>query len=327
MSKSLNTAVPRIVVLYGGVGLERDVSLVSGKAILNAMTDDFPYEVCGIVLEQKQLPATIDPSRDVVLLALHGEFGEDGQIQSLLEQAGILYAGCDAMCSALCMDKARTKRVWLDAALPVVEGCTLLPESWDSLCGGTLWQTYPGGLVLKPISMGSSVGLHLFNEQETFEAFLADPESRKQSWLLERRIRGREFSVGVLDGQAMGIVEIRVPDGRVYDYEQKYHRGDTVYECPATLDDADMHYVKFLAQRAYEACGCRDYARIDFLMETSGDGKCFCLELNTLPGMTPTSLLPKSALSEGLGFRELLLKMVAPCVQRFRLRAESERGA
>ncbi len=311
-----NSQLPRIVVLYGGVGPEREVSLVSGQAVLKGLLGKCPYEVKGIELFEKALPSDLQAKRDVVLLVLHGEFGEDGQVQALLEQAGIHYGGCDSSCSILCMDKAVTKRIWSDAGLPIVPGIVLPSAEHTKEVTSEVIEKLGHDLIVKPVDMGSSVDLHLFDHKEGFEAFLERAEVRAQRWLIERRIRGREFSVGILNGFAMGIVEIKVPVGRVYDYEQKYHRNDTVYECPASISEESTAHLKQLAERAFDACGCRDYARIDFLYDPESD-QWFCLELNTLPGMTPTSLLPKSGFADGYDFSGLLLKMIEPAVLRF----------
>ena len=315
-AKSDREHLPRVLVLYGGIGTERDVSLVSGAAVLQAIEGAFFLDVRGQELEGNRLPEGIDPEREIVLLALHGEFGEDGQVQHLLESEGIVYAGCDSECSELCMDKHRTKMAWLEAGLPVVEGMCFAKGELGMSTIEPFVETYGCELVFKPVSMGSSVGLTLIGSKQELVAFVDDPATREQSWLLERRIRGREFSVGVINGQAMGVVEICVPEGRVYDYEQKYHRSDTVYECPAKLSDEWTQRIQTLAESAFDACGCRDYARVDFLYDAERDA-IYCLEINTLPGMTPQSLLPKSAAAKGYGFVELIEKMLTPAVSRF----------
>ncbi len=308
---------PRIAVLYGGVGSERSVSLISGKAVLDAMGEGFPYEVVGMEVLHAALPDGLDPRRDVVLLVLHGEFGEDGQVQQLLEAAGVHYAGCNARSSALCMDKAATKQCLQDAGVPVVDGCVLHSGTSYTADVDQWIAQYGTELIVKPLAMGSSVGLCEISGVEALRNWLAQPECSQHSWVLERRIRGREFSVAVLNGHAMGVVEIAVPEGRIYDFEQKYHRADTQYVCPADLNGAHTHQLRRLAEQAFGACGCRDYARVDFLYETQTD-QFYALEMNTLPGMTPSSLMPKSASALGYSFNVLLRQMIAPAVARFR---------
>jgi len=319
MSNLTNTKFnkgPEVVILYGGVGSEREVSMVSGKAVLDAIAKDFPYPVRGVELKSHGLPQTIEKTRDLVMLVLHGEFGEDGQIQRLLEAEGFHYAGCDAVCSELCMDKHRTKEAWRAFGLPVVAGTCFEAGSVHPNDVAALIERFGRELVLKPVSMGSSVGLHLISGERDLVSFIDHSQHSAPSWILEKRIRGREFSVGVLGGRAMGVVEIEVPSGRVYDFEQKYHRSDTNYCCPANLDGMQTQHLKSLAEKAFEVCGCRDYARVDFL-EESDSGELYCLEINTLPGMTPQSLLPKSAGAMGYGFADLILKMLEPAIARF----------
>lgn len=316
MKRNDKSNQPRVVVLYGGVGPERDVSLVSGRAVMQSVQDSFPWEITGLELNVRILPPEICAERDVVLPVLHGEFGEDGQVQQLLENAGVEYCGCDARSSQLCMDKHATKLAWSRVGIPVVESVTIRSSKWGEYTEQQILGVLGNSIVIKPVGMGSSVGLQLIETPTELTSFLDSPQYRQQDWLLERRIKGREFSVGVLSGKAMGIVEIKVPEGRVYDYEQKYHRDDTVYECPACLSKAQTTFVQRLAEEAFVACGCRDCARIDFLYETMTD-RWYALELNTLPGMTPTSLLPKSAAAAGFDFRNLLIQMIEPAVKRF----------
>lgn len=319
MSNATNTqlsADPEIVIVYGGVGSEREVSMVSGRAVLDAIVNDFPYPVRGVELRTHGLPEGIEKTRNLMMLVLHGEFGEDGQIQRLLEADGFHYAGCDSVCSELCMDKNRTKEAWRAHGLPVVKGTCLGAGSLHPSDAPALIERYGRELVLKPVSMGSSVGLHLISGEKDLVSFIEYKQNNAPSWILEKRIRGREFSVGVLGGRAMGVVEIEVPSARVYDFEQKYHRSDTNYHCPADLDDMQTQHLKNLAEQAFNVCGCRDYARVDFLEERE-TGEFYCLEINTLPGMTPQSLLPKSAGAMGYGFTDLILKMVEPAIARF----------
>lgn len=304
--------LPNIVILYGGTGVERNVSLVSGRAVMAGFNFDISHKVTGIRLEKNCLPSELNPASDVVLLALHGEYGEDGEIQRELEAKGFQFSGSDSLSSALCMNKVKTKETLREKGIPVVPGMTF---SGKGLNTQQVIDELGKRIIAKPVSMGSSVGLELLEGRDEIRCFLESEKNLQQVWLLEKRIFGREFSVGVLDSRSMGIVEIILPENRVYDYEQKYHRDDTRYECPAQLSEHDTQLVKQYAERVFSACGCRDYARIDFLYDT-GDGQWYCLELNTLPGMTPTSLLPKSAGACGLTFEDLLLRMISPAIGR-----------
>ena len=316
-------ALPRIVVMYGGVGAEREISLISGKAVLEALKGYRGLPVIPVELKNDHLPKKINPATDIVLPVLHGQFGEDGTMQQELEDAGIIFCGSDARSSALCMDKGRTKALLEEHGIPVVPGlnCSedfkLPAEEIVSILGSSI--------VAKPVGMGSSIGLQLLDGAEQIVAFLRKKDDQYGEWLLEQRIFGREFSVGVLHGKAMGVVEIVVPEGRVYDYEQKYYREDTDYQCPANIDLHVADELQHYAEHAFSICGCRDYGRVDFLWDQRTDCR-YCLELNTIPGMTPTSLLPKSAGAVGLDFERLLLKMMDPAIARFRERMTTRNG-
>ena len=299
---------PIIAVLAGGVSAEREVSLGSGAASALALTRNFPTRLFDVTAEK--LPAELDPARYVVFSTLHGTFGEDGGMQRLLDAAGVHYAGCDAAASALTMDKVRTKRA---ASARGVNGAADVVFSADKKPSPTEIVTKLGEqLVLKPTNEGSSVGLHIIANRAELEKALASVTTG--NWIFEQRIFGRELSVGVLNGRAMGVVEIR-PKSGVYDFTSKYTSGMTEYFAPAELGDEVTARVRGAAETAFVACGCRDYARVDFIFsEKTG---LFLLEINTLPGMKETSLLPKSAKCVGLDFTALVRELVSPALQRF----------
>ena len=300
---------PRITVLAGGVSSEREVSLGSGAASAAALARIWPTRLVDVTAAA--LPAGLDPARDVVFSTLHGTFGEDGGMQRLLDAAGIHYAGCDAAASALTMDKAATKhaaasvgvRVAIDRLFTAVDR----PDAEALIVAlGT------ENIVLKPNDQGSSVGLALPEGRAAVAAALA--ALTPGNWIAEPRLVGRELSVGVLGGRAMGVVEIR-PRSGVYDFASKYTKGATEYLAPAPLDEAASAAVRRAAEAAFAACGCRDYARVDFILISPAE--FYLLEINTLPGMKETSLLPMSARCTGLGFTELVGELVRPAVCRF----------
>ena len=315
MNKSLS---PRIIVLYGGVGPERDISLISGKAVMQALEDYRDLPVLGVKLDTGHVPDTLDPATDVVLPVLHGKFGEDGVMQRELAEAGFIFCGSDSRSSELCMDKARAKALLEENGVPVVPGLTFGKDFGFS--AEEIVTILGESIVAKPVANGSSIGLCLIDGVEPLESLLEEKKDDLSEWLLEQRVFGREFSIGVLDGKAMGIVEIIVPEGRVYDYEQKYYRDDTRYECPAAVSPRITRELQDYAEQAFAICNCQDYARIDFLWDAKSDER-YCLELNTIPGMTPSSLLPKSAGAVGLDFRQLLTRMMAPAITRYRERS------
>ncbi len=307
---------PIIAVFAGGTSAEREVSLGSGRASAIALARSFPTRLFEVNAES--IPAGVDPARHVVFSTLHGTFGEDGGMQRLLDAAGIHYAGCDAASSALTMDKTRTKEAAAARGVRVVPGVTFLAASKPTADAvvAKLGKT----LVVKPNNEGSSVGLALVASHAELAAKLAAITAG--GWLIERRVVGREFSVGVLRGKAMGVVEIR-PKSGVYDFTSKYTKGMTEYFAPAPLDAAATAEVQRAAEAAFAACGCRDYARVDFML--SAQGEFFLLEINTLPGMKETSLLPMSARCVGLDFSALVRELVTPALNRFEAVAAARR--
>ncbi len=299
---------PVIAVFAGGVSSERDVSLGSGKASAEALARSFPTKL--YVIDQAALPAGFDPKREVVFSTLHGTFGEDGGMQSLLDAAGACYAGCDAASSAFTMDKTRTKAA---AAARGVQGARgLMFAASQKPLAEKVVSELGEQLVMKPNDQGSSVGLSLIANRAELENALAGATSG--NWLIEQRLTGRECSVGVLNGKAMGIVELR-PKSGVYDYTSKYTKGMTEYFSPAPFEPEVTARVQQAAETVFEACGCRDYARVDFIISSRND--VFLLEINTLPGMKETSLLPMSARCVGLDFAALVKELVTPAIRRF----------
>lgn len=301
-------STPIIAVLCGGTSPEREVSLGSGKAAAVALTRTHP--TCLVTVDAEAVPAGLDPSRHLVFSTLHGLFGEDGGMQRLLDAAGIAYAGCDAAGSAVCFDKVETKRRASDAGVRVCEGMHFSAQ--DKPLASELEARLGVDLVFKPNCNGSSVGLCITEGRSDLEAALAACTSGE--WLVEKRIRGRELTVGVLQGRPLGVVEV-VPKTGLFDYSSKYTKGMTEYHAPADLPEGVTQRAQEAARLAYEACGCRDYARLDFMLSAAGD--LFLLEINTLPGMKDTSLLPMSARCEGLDFTALVRELVAPACERF----------
>jgi D-alanine-D-alanine ligase len=301
-------AIPIVTVFAGGTSAEREVSLGSGRACAIALARSFPTRL--VVIDRNELPAGLDPRRHVVFSTLHGTFGEDGGMQRLLDAAGVQYGGCDATSSALTMDKTRTKQAVAARGVPVIPGIQF--EAASKPNAEAVVARLGEKLVVKPNAEGSSVGLSLVSSKAELEAKLGSITGG--AWLIEQRVFGRELSVGVLNGKAMGIVEIR-PKSGVYDYASKYTAGATEYLAPAPLDAATTAAIQASAETAFAACGCRDYARVDFMFsEQTGQ---YLLEINTLPGMKEMSLLPKSARCAGYDFTALVREMISPALRRF----------
>lgn len=298
----------KVIVLAGGIGPEREVSISTGKALTNALEKNYPVEL--IDLTKEKLPKGINPETTVVFPAIHGTFGEDGRLQALLEEEGIIYSGSDPTSSRLCMDKFESKKAVAQAGVRVAPDFAFKDSS--DLNIEDVLSSLGQDLVIKPIDQGSSVALYVLHGEEELRDTLEELDSG--NWMIEKRIFGREVTVGILGDCSLGIVEV-IPKGGVYDFERKYSAGSTEYRYPAVLDCDIENEVKTFAINAFIGCGCRDFARVDFII--CEDGNAHFLEINTLPGLTETSLLPKSASCSGYDFEKLSIQLLQPSLERF----------
>jgi len=299
------TFAPEIVVLCGGLSSEREVSLRSGAAVASALPGARLVE-----LAADALPRWLDGARHVVLPVLHGGWGEDGRAQAEMEARGIAFAGCSSAANRLCMDKVATKAAMRGADVPAIPEVAFAGAAKPT--AAALVAALGEQVVIKPADQGSSVGLYVLEGEGAVAAALADIPATGR-WMAERRLRGREMSVGLLDGRPLGLVEI-VPLTGVYDYKTKYTKGSSEYRFPAVVEPALAAAMGAAAARLFAACGCRDFARADVFLEP--DGRFYFLEINTMPGMTETSLMPKSASCVGLDFPALVRRMAAPALAR-----------
>lgn len=298
-----------IVVLCGAVSSEREVSLRSGAACAEALKASFP-RVELRVLDENALPADLDPARHIIFPVIHGEYGEDGKIQRELDARGFAYAGCSAEACEICINKVITKEKLRAAGLPVTSEVAFSAEHRPQ--ARALVGRLGRELVIKPADKGSSVGLYLLAGTRSAKRALA--KIRAGNWLAERRLYGRELTVGLIGGVSGGVVEIR-PKSGAYDYRSKYTSGATEYLSPAPLPEIVAASIRADAEKIFAVCGCRDYSRADVILLP--DGRYFFLEVNTMPGLTATSLLPKSAACIGLDFPALARKMIEPAIERF----------
>jgi D-alanine-D-alanine ligase len=291
-------------VLMGGLSSEREVSLKTGANVHKALLEKH-YEAVAIDwAEGTDVPTLVrDAKVDVAWIALHGTWGEDGCVQGLLECLRIPYTGSSVLASALAMDKALSKRIFGDEGIPTPAWRPLGPNDDAAAAAATFG--YP--VVVKPSREGSTVGITIVEKPGKLAEAVALARKCHGETLLEKYIPGRELSVGVLDGEVLGTVEIR-PRVAYYDYEAKYLRGDTEYLVPAPLAPAHELAVKQSALDAYRALACAGHARVD--LRGSPDGQVFVLEVNTLPGMTGTSLLPKIAAHAGLDYPTLVERIL-----------------
>ena len=288
----------KIAVLMGGPGAEREVSLASGKAVLNALLglglDAVPVDV---TTTQIDLPE----GTDLAFNAIHGTFGEDGQLQDALEKLGVPYTGAGSASSKLAIHKSLAKEKFLAAGVPTARSETV------SLSPGVVPNlTIKAPLVIKPPLEGSSVGIQIVKSEAELSNALLKAAEKYSEVLIEDFIEGKELTVGILDGKALPIVQITPPEG-VYDMASKYPwlsgAKGSEYQCPAELDLETTMAVQAAATAAHRALGVEIYSRVDVLLDSQN--RPFVLEANTIPGMTETSLLPKAAAATGISFPEL----------------------
>ncbi len=293
-----------ITVMLGGPSAEREVSLRTGGAVARALRS-LGHQVNE--LDPVNADWVLAPGTEVVFLALHGTYGEDGTVQKQLDQLGVVYTGCDAEASRVAFDKVLTKKACLQAGVPTARFLTVSSPQTPFPAG------FHPPLVAKPSRQGSSVGLQFIDRREDWPGALAESLKFDTEVLVEEKIVGRETTVGILDGVALPLVEVRPKVGHL-DYRNKYTAGATEYFCPADFDAATTQTIQAAALNAFKAVGGRDYARVDVMVRP--DGSPVVLEVNTLPGMTETSLLPKAAAVAGLNYAELCQRMVDLALRR-----------
>ena len=293
-----------ITVMLGGPSAEREVSLRSGAAVAQALRS-LGHEVSE--LDAKTADWTLPSKTQVVFLALHGTYGEDGTAQTRLEELGIPYTGCGPAASRIAFDKVLTKQRCLESGVPTARFTVIenISASWPMG-----WQP---PVVLKPVRQGSSVGLQFVERVSDWSKALAEAMRYDDRVLMEEKIAGREVTVGILDGQTLPLVEVRPKQG-VLDYVTKYTAGATESFCPARVDPETAERVAAAALGAFNAIGGRDYSRVDVMVRPTGEP--VVLEVNTLPGMTELSLFPKAAAAAGLSYADLCQRMVELALRR-----------
>ena len=341
----------KIAVVCGGLSNERDVSITSGSCVARALREkghkvvlldlyygysgeytdpaelfereqeDLRYSVREETPDIEKMIADGDGSRigknvieicraaDISFLALHGEDGENGKVQATFDMFGIRYTGSGYLGSALAMNKELSKVLFRHSGIPTPAGIVLEKgaESYEDV-------GFP--CVVKPCSGGSSVGTSIVYSRDEYDTALEFAFRFEARVLVERYVKGRELTVGVMDGRAMPVIEI-IPKSGWYDYKNKYQAGLTEELCPAPLSAVDTDRVQRLAERVAEALMIDVYFRADFLMDES-DGQLYCLEANTLPGMTPTSLVPQMGAAQGMDFGEVCEKIIAVSMEKYK---------
>ena len=290
-----------VAVFMGGWSAERDVSLVSGAACVEALKRA-GYSVTAIDVQRDvgSLLGRLFPTPDVIFNALHGRFGEDGCMQGLLDILNIPYTHSGLTASAVAMDKPMAKRLFKDAGIPVAED--MIATRDQVLAGEVLEPPY----VVKPSNEGSSVGIHIVRAGENELPFAHDSWPYGDTVMVEKFIKGRELTVAVMGDKPLAVTEITT-DHEFYDYDAKYAEGGSIHQIPADIEQSVYDEALRLAKLAHDTLGCRGVSRSDFIYDGSA---LYILEVNTQPGMTPTSLVPEQAEHVGISFEELVSWMV-----------------
>ena len=289
----------KVCVLFGGSSTERDVSIHTGLAVIEAIKEKFLVQSINLSDNFKYLNKKL-LDVDLVFLALHGGYGEDGTIQKYLEKHKIPYTGSDSKSSSIAIDKHKTKLIAKNNNIPILDW--LVAKNEKEIKTNLL--KFP--LILKPNDGGSTIGLYYCEDLEVFKKNIKEAFKFSKEIMIEKYINAREVSVPILDGQVLPIIEI-FPTGFLYDYDSKYKEKGSNYEVPAKIEDKISRKLANDSIKLYREIGCRHYARVDFLL---CEDKHYLLEINTLPGLTSTSLLPKSASKIGLDYVSLVEKII-----------------
>lgn len=294
-----------VAVVMGGPSAEREVSLNTGAAIANALREYGYTNVVEIDLDPRNFGKQLAESKaEVVFNAVHGLYGEDGRLQTLLEIREMPYTGSGMIASVSCMDKVITKRMLRDAGIST-PACLIVNKK-ESGIKEKIMQRFSLPVVIKPASQGSSIGVEIVKEENQLDEALANAFKYSRDILVEEFIGGKELTVAMMqkDGDVVALPVIHIaPHSGTYDYHSKYTKGATEYICPADLDEETTKKVQEISKQAYEVLGCSGVARADVMLDEEGNG--YVLEINTVPGMTATSLVPKAAAAAGITFPEL----------------------
>ncbi|WP_028951125.1 D-alanine--D-alanine ligase [Sulfurihydrogenibium subterraneum] len=292
----------KIALLYGGYSREREISIKSGKAVEGSLQRlGYDYQVFDPIEKDKFIEKIIDYKPDLAFIALHGKGGEDGTIQSLLEFLDIPYTGSDSKTSMVCMDKVLTK-MYLEKFGINTPKWNFFLKIEDAL---SFKPDFPA--VVKAPNEGSSIGVYIVNNQDEYKKAIEEAFKLDEKVLVEQFIRGRELTVGILDDEVFDIVEVVVEEG-FYDYQNKYITGKTKYICPAELPSQIYKTVQNIGYQTYKTLNCKGQARVDIILDYSLTP--YVLEVNTIPGMTEFSLLPKAAAVKGISFDQLVERII-----------------
>ncbi|KPD21320.1 D-alanine--D-alanine ligase [Idiomarina abyssalis] len=302
----------KVAVMLGGSSAERDVSLKSGMAVLKGLVakgiDAHAFDPAAHSLQE-----LVDDGYGRVFIALHGRGGEDGAMQGALQVLGIPYTGSDVLGCALGMDKVRCKQIWHALGLPTASWRVITQDEIEQVNAEALLLELGGRVIVKPAREGSSIGMSSADSAPRLAAALKHAAQFDDDILVEQWIEGPEYTIGLLDGNALPVIRLQTPH-EFYDFEAKYQANDTQYHCPAGLSDEDEAKLRSLAERAFSAIGASGWGRIDVMR--NGNGEWFLLEANTVPGMTEKSLVPMAARAAGLSFNDLVERILAQTLER-----------
>ena len=318
--RKVNVKQKRVGVLMGGPSSERDISIKSGKAVFRALKKNninavsyelaMPLNTNGYIQSVKEKIGAMDI--DIAFIALHGEFGEDGTIQKILEEIKIPYAGSKTRASKLAIDKIDSREIFEKNNIPmprynvVVRG-EVLPDEPVSDNIKIFFEELSVPIVVKPSTQGSSIGLSMVDSENSLYKAVSNAFKYSDRVIIEEYIEGREITVGILEDRALPVVEI-IPKNRFFDFEAKYNKGATDYKVPAEIDKEKYRECQEMALLAHKVLGARFFSRVDMILDK--DGTPYILELNTIPGLTETSLLPLAAAEAGIDFNQLVLKIL-----------------
>lgn len=295
-------ALGRVAVVFGGDSAERPISLKSGRAVLAGL-QRAGVDAHGVDPSESGLMPFIEGRFDRAWLALHGRGGEDGSIQGALASLGVPYTGSGVLGSALAMDKWRSKQLWRGAGLPTAAFARVTAAS--ELADAVHEVGFP--MIVKPAREGSSIGMSRVHDERELEQAWRTAADYDAAVLLERWIHGQEYTAAILDGRVLPVIRLETPR-EFYDYAAKYEAGTTGYHCPCGLEESRERELGELCLKAFDDLGASGWGRVDFMLDDAGQP--WFLEVNTIPGMTDYSLVPMAAAADGIGFDELVLRIL-----------------
>ena len=292
----------KVALLMGGQSAEREISLKSGSAVLQALQESH-VQVEAIDVDQNVFQKISEGNFERAFIALHGPLGEDGSIQGALEVMGLPYSGSGVMASSICMNKLMTKQIW--------HGCDIQTPKYikigEEICVDELIKQLGLPMILKPVSQGSSIGMNKVNDRKQIVPAWADARQYEETVIAEQWITGDEYTVAILDGKALPVIRLETPN-TFYDYEAKYQSDETQYHCPCGLDETLEKKIQGLALQAFDATGASGWGRVDVMLDENQQP--WFLEVNTVPGMTDHSLVPMAAKANGVSFNDLVIKIL-----------------